>query len=194
MMNAAFGATGMEAKARDRAPFCKGEFVVYPTHGVGRVDRVGLEDFSGRRLNLIRVSFADNQMTLLIPVARARAAGLRRLASPEALDLVLATLRGHPRVSRVLWAKRAREYTAKINSGDLILLSEVVRDLQRATDGTGGSASKRNLFELAMERLAREFAAVSATSKTEAVIRLTQALQRTRNADADQAEHLTESA
>ena len=73
----------MKAKPRDRDPFRKGEFVVYPTHGVGRVDRVGPEAFSGYRLNVIRVSFADNQMTLLIPVARARAAGLRRLASPK---------------------------------------------------------------------------------------------------------------
>ena len=128
-------------------------------------------------------------MTLLIPAARARATGLRRLVPPEALDRVIATLQGHPQVNRSVWAKQAQQYTAKINSGDVVSLSEVIRDLQLPADG--GSFSKRGLFELAMERLAGEFAAVSGTSKAAAVVRLTQTLQEARDV-AGQAERLAE--
>jgi CarD family transcriptional regulator len=159
----------MNAKSRDHGPFRQGEIVVYPAHGVGRVDGVGPEVFLGCRLSVIRISFPDNQMTLLIPAARARATGLRRLVSPEALDAVLATLQGPPQASRSIWAKCAQEYTIKINSGDVVSLSEVVRDLQRAAGGSGGSFTKRHLFELAMGRLADEFAAVSGTTRAAAV-------------------------
>jgi CarD family transcriptional regulator len=177
MVDAAFGATAVQAKPQDTDPFRKGDFVVYPAHGVGKVDRVGSEEIAGHRLNLIQISFAENRMTLRVPVAQARIAGLRKLASPQELDDVLATLRGRPRVSRLMWAKRAQEYLAKINSGNLRALAEVARDLQSAGDGSGSSFSQRNLFELAIDRLAAEFAAVARTDKTTALARLTQALQ-----------------
>jgi CarD family transcriptional regulator len=176
MVDAAFNATAAQAKPQDTDPFRKGDFVVYPAHGVGKVDRIGSEVIAGHRLNLIQVSFAENRMTLRIPAAQARAAGLRKLATPEALTQALATLRGRPRVSRLMWAKRAQEYLAKINSGDLHALAEVVRDLQAAGDGSGSSFSQRNLFELAIDRLAAEFAAVSRTEKAGALDRITQAL------------------
>jgi CarD family transcriptional regulator len=176
MVDAAFNATAAQAKPQDADPFHKGDYVVYPAHGVGKVDRIGNEVIAGHRLNLIQVSFAENRMTLRIPAAQARAAGLRKLATPEALTQALATLRGRPRVSRLMWAKRAQEYLAKINSGDLHALAEVVRDLQAAGDGSGSSFSQRNLFELAIDRLAAEFAAVSRTEKAGALDRITQAL------------------
>jgi CarD family transcriptional regulator len=188
MVDAAFGATAAQAKPQDTDPFRKGDFVVYPAHGVGKVDRVGSEVIAGHRLNLIQVSFAENRMTLRIPAAQARAAGLRKLATPEALTQVLATLRSRPRVSRLMWAKRAQEYQAKINSGDLHALAEVVRDLQAAGDGSGSSFSQRNLFELAIDRLAAEFAAVSRTEKAGALEQITQALHHsggTRDEPAD---------
>jgi CarD family transcriptional regulator len=145
-------------------------------HGVGKVDRVGSEKIAGHWLDLIHISFAENRMTLRIPVAQARAAGLRKLANSEALAEVFVILRGRPRVRRLMWARRAQEYLAKINSGDLGALAEVVRDLQTGGDGSGSSASQRNLFELAMDRLAAEFAAISGTEKAEAVNQLTHAL------------------
>jgi CarD family transcriptional regulator len=188
MVDAAFGATAAQVKPQDTDPFRKGDFVVYPAHGVGKVDRVGSEVIAGHRLNLIQVSFAENRMTLRIPAAQARAAGLRKLATPEALTQVLATLRSRPRVSRLMWAKRAQEYQAKINSGDLHALAEVVRDLQAAGDGSGSSFSQRNLFELAIDRLAAEFAAVSRTEKAGALEQITQALHHsggTRDEPAD---------
>jgi CarD family transcriptional regulator len=181
MVNAAFGATAAQAKPQDTDPFRKGDLVVYPAHGVGKVERVGPEVIAGHRLNLIHISFAENRMTLRVPVAQARAAGLRKLVSSEALTETLAILRARPRVSRLMWAKRAQEYMLKINSGDLRALAEVVRDLQSSGDGSGSSFSQRNLFELALDRLAAEFAAVAGTDKTAAIDRITQVLHHARS-------------
>src|SRR5262249_15098813 len=158
MVSAAVKATAAKIKPNDPSPFRSGDAVVYPAHGVGRVERVGFEEIAGCRLNLIHISFEDNQMTLRIPVAQARAAGLRKLASRRGLAAALATMTGRPRVSRLMWAKRSQEYLAKINTGNPEALAEVVRDLQSSADGSG-SFSQRNLFELARERLAGEFAA-----------------------------------
>jgi CarD family transcriptional regulator len=188
MVNAAFGATAAQAKPQDADPFRKGDFVVYPAHGVGKVDRVGSEVIAGHRLNLIHISFAENRMTLRVPVAQARAAGMRKLASPDALTDVLTILRGRPRVSRLMWAKRAQEYLAKINSGDLKALAEVVRDLRSSGDGAGSSFSQRNLFELALDRLAAEFAAVAGTDRAGAIERLSQVLHQAGRGDVGRTE------
>ena len=190
MVDAAFVATAAQAKPLEADPFRKGDFVVYPAHGVGKVDRVGSTEIAGHKLNLIQISFDENQMTLRVPVAHARAAGLLKLATPEAIADALVIVQGRARVSRLLWAKRAQEYLAKINSGDLRALAEVVRDLQSAGDGSGTSFSQRNLFELAIERLAGEFAAVARTDKAEALGRLRQALNQPAVANGRQTERL----
>jgi len=148
---------------------------------------VGFEEIAGHRLNLIHISFDENQMTLRVPVAQARAAGLRKLASRKQLAEALTRVRGRPRASRLMWAKRAQEYLTKINSGDLASLAEVVRDLQSAGDGSGSSFSQRNLFELALDRLAAEFAAVNQTAKVDAVAQLNQALLEARTSVAQPA-------
>jgi CarD family transcriptional regulator len=137
---------------------------------------VGIEEIAGHRLNLIHISFEDSQMTLRVPVAQARAAGLRKLASQGTLAAALTTLQGRRRTSRLMWAKRSQEYLAKINTGDPRALAEVVRDLQAAGDGSGSSFSQRNLFELALERLAGEFAAVRRIAKLDAIELLNQTL------------------
>lgn len=187
MVTAALKATASKIKPTDADPFRKGDAVVYPAHGVGRIDRVGFEEIAGHRLNLIHISFDENQMTLRVPVAQARAAGLRKLASRKQLAEALARVRGRPRASRLMWAKRAQEYLTKINSGDLASLAEVVRDLQSAGDGSGSSFSQRNLFELALDRLAAEFAAVNQTAKVDAVAQLNQALLEARTSVAQPA-------
>ena len=180
MVSAAMEATATKIKPNDPNPFRKGDAVVYPTHGVGRVERVGFEDIAGYRLNLIHISFEGNQMTLRVPVAQARTAGLRKLASPQALAAALATLTGRPRASRLIWAKRSQEYLAKINTGNPEALAEVIRDLRSSGDGSGSSFSQRNLFELALERLAGEFAAVHRTGKPDAMEMLNQTLVKAR--------------
>jgi len=125
-------------------------------------------------------------MTLRVPVAQARTAGLRKLASRKALAAALATLKGRPRVSRLMWAKRSQEYLAKINTGNPCALAEVVRDLRAAGDGSGSSFSQRNLFELALERLAGEVAAVNRIAKQDAIGLINQALVEARMISADQ--------
>jgi CarD family transcriptional regulator len=181
MVTAALEATAAAVKPKEAPPFRKGDGVVYPAHGVGRVERVGFEEIAGHRLNLIHISFADNQMTLRVPVAQARAAGLRKLASQQVLATALTTLKGRPRASRLMWAKRSQEYLAKINTGDPRALAEVVRDLQSAADGSGSSFSQRNLFELALERLAGEFAAVRGTARPDMIEMINQALAGARS-------------
>jgi CarD family transcriptional regulator len=180
MVSAAIEATAAKTNPNDPNPFRKGDAVVYPTHGVGRVERVGFEEIVGYRLNLIHISFEDNQMTLRIPVAQARAVGLRKLASRQALAAALATLTGRPRVSRLMWAKRSQEYLAKINTGNPEALAEVVRDLQSSAVGSETSFSQRNLFELALGRLAGEFAAVHRLGKPDAIEMLNQTLVQAR--------------
>lgn len=192
MVSAAFGATAAQAKQQDDDPFRMGDFVVYPTHGVGRIDKIGSEEIAGHKLELIYISFDENKMTLRVPVAQARATGLRKLATPEVMAQAMTILAGRPRASRLMWAKRAQEFQAKINSGDLKMVAEVCRDLQSAANGSAPSYSQRNLFELAIDRLAGEFAGVSGTDKAEAVVTLTQKLADGRSADTAKSERVRE--
>lgn len=168
-VTAARGTTAAGTRPEDGNPFREGDVVVYPSHGVGCIESVGFEEIAGTRLKLIRILFADNQMTLRVPLAQAPAVGLRRLASPQVMAKALAKLAGRPRGSRLVWAKRAQEYLAKINTGHPDALAEVVRDLQLAGDGSGSRFSQRNLFELALDRLAAEVAAVNQTTKSDAI-------------------------
>jgi len=188
MVTAALVATAAKIKPQDAKPFRKGDAVVYPAHGVGHVDRVGFEEIAGHRLHLIHISFQDSRMTLRVPTAQARAAGLRKVASHAAMATALDALKGPPRISRHMWAKRSEEYLAKIHTSNPAALAEVVRDLQASGDGSGSSYSQRNLFELALERLAGEVAAVNRITRTDAVALINQTLvqARARGAMADQ--------
>ena len=187
MVAAALKATASKVKPKDADPFRKGDAVVYPAHGVGRIVHVGVEEIAGYKLNLIHISFDENQMTLRIPVAQARAVGLRKLATRPQLQEALATLTGRPRPSRLMWAKRSQEYLGKINSGDLMALAQVTRDLQASADGSGSSFSQRNLFELALGHLAAEYAAIDKISRHEASQRLHRTLLEARTLAAQSA-------
>ena len=140
--------------------FGAGDYVVYPTHGVGRVTGIEKQEISGHSLKLIIIKFEKDRMTLRVPVDKAEVSGLRKLSSRKMMDTALATLKGRSRVKRTMWSRRAQEYEAKINSGNPISIAEVVRDLHRDTDQPDRSYSERQLYEAALERLAREFAAV----------------------------------
>jgi CarD family transcriptional regulator len=194
MVSAAYGATAAQPKQADSDPFRKGDFVVYPTHGVGKIDKIGSEEIGGHKLDLIYISFDENKMTLRVPVAQARVTGLRKLATKEAMAQVMTILAGRPKVSRLMWAKRAQEFQAKINSGDLKMVAEVCRDLQSAANGSAPSYSQRNLFELAIDRLAGEFAGVVGTDKADAIIKLTQKLTDGRAADTAKADRVRDEA
>ncbi|MFQ5521656.1 MAG: CarD family transcriptional regulator, partial [Candidatus Methylomirabilia bacterium] len=114
--------------------FGAGDYVVYPTHGVGRVLGVKKQEISGYSLELIIIKFEKDRMTLRVPVEKAHASGLRKLSSRKMMDAALATLKGRSRVKRTMWSRRAQEYEAKINSGDPVSIAEVVRDLHRGSD------------------------------------------------------------
>jgi CarD family transcriptional regulator len=152
--------------------FAEGDHVVYPTHGVGRVERIAEEEIAGHRLQLIHITFEENRMTLRVPVAKARSAGLRKLATRKLFDEAMAVLKGRARIKRTMWSRRAQEYEAKINSGDPIAIAEVVRDLHRNSGQPDQSFSERQIYEAAMDRLAAELAALDQTDKVTAATKL----------------------
>jgi CarD family transcriptional regulator len=157
--------------------FVEGDHVVYPTHGVGKVERIAFEEIAGQKLELIHITFEENRMTLRVPVAKARTAGLRKLATRKLFDEALAVLKGRARVKRTMWSRRAQEYEAKINSGDPLAIAEVVRDLHRNAGQPDQSFSERQIYEAAMDRLAAELAALDKTDKTTAAVKLTDFLK-----------------
>lgn len=152
--------------------FSEGDFVVYPTHGVGRVEKIASEDIAGHKLELIHITFEENRMTLRVPVTKARTAGLRKLASRKLFDEALNVLKGKAKIKRTMWSRRAQEYEAKINSGDPLAIAEVVRDLHRNAGQPDQSFSERQIYEAAMDRLAAELAALDKTDKTAAAVKL----------------------
>lgn len=136
------------------------EFVVYPAHGVGRIVSIDTQEIAGIKLEMFVITFAKDKMTLRVPTAKASAVGMRALSSPDTVGRAMDTLKGRARVKRAMWSRRAQEYEQKINSGDLISIAEVVRDLHRNDDQREQSYSERQLYEAALERLTREVAAV----------------------------------
>jgi len=141
--------------------FSPNEYVVYPAHGVGQIVSIEEQEIAGLVLELFVISFAKDKMTLRVPTAKATEVGMRSLSSPDVVKKALETLKGKARVKRAMWSRRAQEYEQKINSGDLIAIAEVVRDLHRADDQREQSYSERQLYEAALERLTRELAAVN---------------------------------
>ncbi|MEH6521737.1 CarD family transcriptional regulator [Sulfitobacter sp.] len=141
--------------------FRMGEFVVYPAHGVGQIARVEEQEIAGTTLELYVIAFDKDKMTLRVPTHKAIEIGMRALSSPDVIAHAMKTLKGKAKVKRAMWSRRAQEYEQKINSGDLIAIAEVVRDLHRTDDQREQSYSERQLYEAALERLTREVAAVA---------------------------------
>ncbi len=157
--------------------FAEGDFVVYPTHGVGKVERIATESIAGHELELIHITFEENRMTLRVPVSKARTAGLRKLATRKLFDDAMTVLKGRARIKRTMWSRRAQEYEAKINSGDPLSIAEVVRDLHRNSGQPDQSFSERQIYEAAMDRLAAELGALDNTDKVVAMTKLSDYLR-----------------
>lgn len=160
--------TGMTKKLEFRT----GDFVVYPTHGVGKIMGTELQEVAGTSLELLVIDFQQDRMTLRIPVGKARNSGLRRLSTRKQMDNAIEKLKGRARIRRTMWSRRAQEYEAKINSGDPISIAEVVRDLRRNTNQGDQSFSERQMYQAALDRLAREFAAIEKIDEQAAADRL----------------------
>lgn len=148
------------AKAKKNPDFNPGDYVVYPSHGVGKVVSIEDDEVAGFHMELFVIAFEKDKMTLRVPTAKVESVGMRGLSSPELVEKALKTLKGRARVKRAMWSRRAQEYEQKINSGDLIFIAEVVRDLHRTDDQREQSYSERQLYEAALERMTREVAAV----------------------------------
>ena len=157
------------AASAGRHGFKTGEFIVYPAHGVGQIVSIDEQEVAGMKLELFVIDFQKDKMRLKVPVAKAQSIGMRKLSETDYVDRALKVVQGRARVKRTMWSRRAQEYDAKINSGDLISISEVVRDLYRADNQPEQSYSERQLYEAALDRMAREIAAVNKMSETEAV-------------------------
>jgi len=158
--------------------FRAGDYVVYPAHGVGTIEGVETQSIAGMSVTLYAISFEKDRMRLKIPVQKAQTAGLRKLSTGDRLKDALKTLTGKAKIKRTMWSRRAQEYEAKINSGDPVQIAEVLRDLRRPKDDTEQSYSERQIYQSALERLAREVAAVERIAEDKAVARLEDVLTK----------------
>jgi CarD family transcriptional regulator, regulator of rRNA transcription len=185
---------GMTVKkaTTQRQGFKTGEYIVYPAHGVGQIVAIEEQEVAGATLELFVISFVKDKMTLRVPTAKVVAVGMRKLAEGGVVKRALETLKGRARVKRTMWSRRAQEYEAKINSGDIVAIAEVVRDLFRSESQPEQSYSERQLYEAALDRLSREIAAVQHITETEAVKEIEAALAKGPRRGPKPAEELVE--
>ena len=165
-------------KTTQRQGFKTSEFIVYPAHGVGQIVAIEEQEIAGAKLELFVINFIKDKMTLRVPTAKIVSVGMRKLAEPPLVKRALETLKGRARIKRTMWSRRAQEYEAKINSGDIVAIAEVVRDLYRSDTQPEQSYSERQLYEAALDRLSREIAAVQKVTETEAIKEIEGALAK----------------
>ena len=161
-----------------RHGFKIGELIVYPAHGVGQIVGIEEQEIAGMSLELFVIQIEKDKLTLRVPTAKLEQAGVRKLAEDNIVSRAMETLKGRARIKRTMWSRRAQEYEAKINSGDLISIAEVVRDLYRSETQPEQSYSERQLYESALDRMAREIAVVDKLDERTAMQRITEVLSR----------------
>ncbi len=176
------------AKDSEKVEFKKGDYVVYPAHGVGEIEAVETQIIGGMEIKLYAIAFEKDRMRLKVPVFKAHASGLRRLSTTNRMDDALKTLQGRAQIRRAMWSRRAQEYETKINSGDPVAIAEVLRDLKRSNDESEQSYSERQIYQSALERLAREVAAVEKITEIEAAERLENMIKSKRSRAASASE------
>mgnify|MGYP001008407296 CR=1 FL=1 len=153
----------------DKIEFNEGDFVVYPAHGVGKIEGIETLTLSDQEIKLYAISFDKERMKIKVPISRVESSGLRKISSKEHIQTALETLQSKSKIKRGMWSKRAQEYETKINSGDPIAIAEVLRDLKRRPEEQAEqSFSERQIYQSALERLAREFAAIEALEEEKA--------------------------
>src|SRR6187401_3707112 len=165
-------------KPQQRHGFRTNEYIVYPAHGVGRITSIEEQEIAGAKLELFVINFEKDKMTLRVPTSKLTTVGMRKLSEDKVVKKALGTLKGKARVKRTMWSRRAQEYEAKINSGDIVAIAEVVRDLYRSDSQPEQSYSERQLYEAALDRLSREIAVVQHSTETEAIKEIEAALAK----------------
>ena len=177
-------ATEKKAEAPPKKPvhqrhgFKIAEWIVYPAHGVGKIVAIEEQEIAGISLELFVITFEKDKMTLRVPTGKSQSVGMRKLADEATVKKAMETLRGRARVKRTMWSRRAQEYEAKINSGDLVSIAEVVRDLYRSESQPEQSYSERQLYEAALDRMGREIAVVEKLDERGAMQRITEVLAK----------------
>ena len=166
-------------KPQQRKGFRTNEQIVYPAHGVGRIVSIEEEEVAGTKLELFVINFEKDKMTLRVPTEKSSRVGMRKLSEDSTVRKALTTLKGKARVKRTMWSRRAQEYEAKINSGNLVQIAEVVRDLYRSDSQPEQSYSERQLYEAALDRMAREVAAVQKLDEESAIAKIDEVLSKT---------------
>ncbi len=161
-----------------RQGFKTSEYIVYPAHGVGQIVAIEEQEVAGAKLELFVINFIKDKMTLRVPTSKIVSVGMRKLAEGPVVKRALETLKGRARIKRTMWSRRAQEYEAKINSGDIVAIAEVVRDLFRSETQPEQSYSERQLYEAALDRLSREISAVHRITETEAIKEIEAALAK----------------
>ncbi len=172
-------AAAKDVVRRSALGFRVNEHIVYPAHGVGLIVEISAQEIAGMSLELFVINFEKEKMVLRVPIDKAEQTGMRKLANNKVMDGAIRTLKGRARIKRTMWSRRAQEYEAKINSGDLIAIAEVVRDLFRNENQPEQSYSERQLYEAALERMAREVATVEKTTEDAAIVKLEAILAKT---------------
>ena len=181
-------AKDLATKLAEKPAFKAGDVVVYPAHGVGKVEGLESHTIGGMEVRLFKITFDHERMTLKVPVARATGSGLRQLSTRETMRSAFETMKGRARVRRVMWSRRAQEYEQKINSGDPVAIAEVLRDLRRNAESGDQSYSERQIFQAALERLGREVAAIEKIDQETAMQKLSELLLRKAPAPANDGE------
>ena len=188
-------AAGKTAPKKSKKKLFKaGQFIVYPAHGVGKVTGIEQDVIAGFDIETYVVHFEQDKMTLRVPTVKAATSGMRALSNELILKDAFTTLKGRARIKRTMWSRRAQEYEAKINSGDLILVAEVVRDLHRTDAQPEQSYSERQLYERATDRMVREVAAIKKTDRGAALEEVLETLTRARTRQAAKAAKEAEAA
>jgi len=188
-------AAGKTAPKKSKKKLFKtGQFIVYPAHGVGKVTGIEQDVIAGFDIETYVVHFEQDKMTLRVPTAKAATSGMRALSNELILKDSFTTLKGRARIKRTMWSRRAQEYEAKINSGDLILVSEVVRDLHRTDAQPEQSYSERQLYERATDRMVREVAAIKKVDRGAALEEVLETLTKARTRQAAKAAKEAEAA
>ena len=153
-----------------------GEWVVYPTHGVGQVQGIEKQEIAGIAMELLIVEFPQSRLTIRLPMARAQASGLRTISSKDTMKQALGVLKGKSKQRRVMWARRAQEYENKLNTGEIMQVAEVLRDLARVSQDPDQSFSERQLYENALSRMSMEMAVLNDMEPKDATSQVEQML------------------
>ena len=165
-------------KVKKKSQFHIGDVVVYPKHGVGEIITIENMEIASIKTKFYVVKMEQSKLIIRVPLDKQEEVGLRKISSKKIIDEVYETLKLKPKIRRIMWSRRAQEYETKIFSGDPIKISEVVRDLFRKNSQSEQSYSERQMFQVAIERLAREVAAVEKTDYFQSTEKIEQILSK----------------